>query len=117
VTIQLPAVHRVLTVLTSPDAGQSWILLQVGEQDRQRGVTFVPNGQPTPVMSLVPPSGAADADVTERIGDGLHQIHLSESDLQSGVVHLAGDSSNLFDVLIVYHDKTGATIDATGSEF
>jgi hypothetical protein len=118
VTIDLPAVHRNLRVLASPRPDGTWVLLQVGDQARMRGITYRPGGQPTgPVMSILAPDGAVDADVTERVGDGLHHIHLSHSDLQSGVVHLAGDSGTIFDVLIVYHDQGGTAIDALGEQF
>jgi hypothetical protein len=115
VKIFLPAAGHDLTVLTEPGAAGTWEIIQVGDQSNQRGITMAPNGVFGPVMSLLPPSGAATADVVETAADGTHRIQLSPTDLAARVVHLVGNP--IHTVVIVYRDPTGAAIDAIGAEF
>ena len=66
-------------------------------------------------MAVHPPTGASQADVTLRADGGVHRLHLTGADLRTGSARLTG--SSIHDVLIVFRNASGVTIDAVGSEF
>ncbi len=112
VSIELPASHRSLRVLASPNPDGRWTLIQVGDQAQQRGITFGPRG---PTMAIQPLHDAIQADITELADGTIQHVHLTHGDLQTGNARLAGHS--IHNVLIIYRNSAGVALDATGGEF
>jgi hypothetical protein len=115
VIIALPPPGKNLQAVAQPLANGTWALIQVGNQDNLRGITLLPNGHPGAVMSLIPPSGATQAEVTEVAADTTHYIHLNAAQLATDTVHLIG--SSIQSTFIVYKNNAGAVLDAIGGTF
>jgi hypothetical protein len=120
VTITLPT-GQPLALLTERHADAGWIIVQVGDQSRLRGITMLPDGRPGPVMTVFPPTGVVSADVTEVAVDGLHRIQMTGDDLKSGILHLAPAPPStgpwVYSVLIVYRDQGNNALDALGGVY
>lgn len=121
VTIALPTA-RLLAVMTQRRVDGNWVLVQVGDQSRLRGITMLPDGKPGPVMEILPPPDATSADVIEVAADGTHRLHLVTDDLRAGVLHLPAVAApstapSIYTVLIVYRDQTNRAVDALGGVF
>jgi hypothetical protein len=115
VKIHLPAAGNDLAVVTFPRPDGSWGIDLVGDEGKLQGITMRPNGVFGPVMSLLPPDGATTADVTETAADGVHEIHLTKSDLSARVVHLVGEP--IHTVLVIYRDTSDGVLAALGGEY
>ncbi|MCA1847357.1 MAG: hypothetical protein LC792_30070 [Actinobacteria bacterium] len=120
VTITLPT-GQPLALLTQRHIQGNWIIIQVGDQSRLRGITMLPDGKPGPVMTIFPPTHAVSADVTEVAVDGTHRIQVGGDDLKAGVLHLADAPPSagpwVYSVLIVYRDRSNNALDALGGTF
>ncbi len=112
VTIELPTSGRSLSVLASPSRDGAWALIQVGDQAQLRGITYGSSG---PTMAIQPPGDANQADVTELADGSIRHLHLTQAELDTGAVKLAGQS--IHNVLVVYRNSAGVTVDAIGGEF
>jgi len=109
--IHLPASGRSVSVSTTPGLNQSWTIEQVGAPLAQ-GVSY---GSGRPTITITPPHGATQADVTELADGVVHQIHVTPAQFHAGVVPLAGTSVEV--VILVYRNAAGDAVDAAGSEF
>jgi hypothetical protein len=121
VTIALPTAQP-LPVITERRVDGNWVIVQVGDQSRLRGITMLPAGKPGPVMEIFPPLDATSGDVIEVAADGTHRLHLTTDDLKTGVLHfptVAAPSTapSIYTVLIVYRNKTNQAVDALGGVF
>lgn len=120
VTITLPT-GQLLALITQRHVDGNWIIIQVGDQSRLRGITMLPDGKPGPVMTIFPPADAVSADVTEVAVDGVHRIQVKGDDLKPGILHLADAPPSagpwVYSVLIVYRDASNNAVDALGGTF
>ena len=120
VTITLPT-GQPLALLTQRHVDGDWIIVQVGDQSRLRGITMLPDGKPGPVMTIFPPTDVVSADVTEVAADGVHRIQVTGDDLKSGILHLAPAPPSpvpwVYSVLIVYRDQANNAVDALGGVY
>ena len=116
ISILLPATGTELTGMAQLQADGAWAFMQLGDQSQLRGITYLPDGHPGPVMTLIPPPGATQADVTDVAADGTHLIHLTAAELDTKTLHLP-TSAIVTSIIVVYRNTAGAPVGALASSF
>ena len=115
-TIRLPATGRTIKGTAQLQADHTWALIQLGDPSQLRGITMLPNGHLGPVMTLIPPAGATQADVTDIAADGTHHLHLTAAQLATKTLHLPTNAT-VDSIIVVYRNTAGAPVGALAGSF
>jgi hypothetical protein len=67
-------------------------------------------------MTLLPPTGATHADVTDVAADGTHLVHLTATELATKTVHLPTNPI-VTSIIVVYRNSAGAAVGALSAFF
>ena len=116
ITIRLPATGKTIKGTAQLQADHTWALIQLGDPSQLRGITMLPNGHLGPVMTLIPPAGAIQADVTDIAADGTHHLHLTAAQLATKTLHLPTNAM-VDSIIVVYRNTAGAPVGALAGSF
>lgn len=115
-TIRLPAAGKTIKGTAQLQTDHTWALIQLGDPNQLSGITMLPNGHLDPVMTLVPPGAATQADVTVFAADGTHHLHLTAGQLATRKLRLATNAT-VDSIIIVFRDTAGAPVGALAGSF
>ena len=116
ITIRLPATGKIIKGTAQLQADHTWALIELGDPSQLRGITMLPDGHLGPVMALIPPADATQADVTDNAADGTHHLHLTAAQLATKTLHLPTNAA-VDSIIVVYRNTAGAPVGALAGSF